>query len=224
MWAMRLSQLLVAMALVLVACGGSVQTVSLTGAAGPGAETPQEAVTELIVHLSTPNFAAASDLAVPNHAALASLAEGATIGDVAEALRGGDVAVASNFWAGFAQGSGSYLTGQVTTGEGSTVTQDGVEFYMIEVTPETGSDRVMVVRDVDGYRVDLFASFGPGLADKMLAPVERLLSTQTDEARVILSELKGIVPSLQVATTLPGLTPVVVQQLVQLIELITRVG
>jgi hypothetical protein len=82
----------------------------------------------------------------------------------------------------------------------------------------------MMVRDVDGYRIDLFASFGPGLADKMLPPVERLLSTQTDDARVIISELKTIVPSLIVAGNQPGLSPVVTQQLVQLIELITRVG
>jgi hypothetical protein len=58
----------------------------------------------------------------------------------------------------------------------------------------------------------------------MLAPVERLLATQTDDALVILTELKSIVPSLMVATGLPGLSPTVIQQLVQLVELITRVG
>jgi hypothetical protein len=58
----------------------------------------------------------------------------------------------------------------------------------------------------------------------MLPPVERLLSTQTEDALMILTELRSIVPSLLVATTLPGLSPVVIQQLVQLVELITRVG
>ncbi len=212
------------MAMALVACGGSAETVAPSGTAGPGADTPEEAVLELVDHLNAPDFIAAIDLAVPNHAALASLGEGATFSEVADALRGGDALVAANFWAGFAQGSGSYLTGTVTTAEGSTVDQDGTDFSTIVITPETGGDRVMVLRDIDGYRIDLFASFGPGLADKMLAPVERLLGTQTDDARVILAELKDIVPSLLMATNLPGLSPIVIQQLVQLVELITRVG
>lgn len=224
MWAMRPSRLLTALTVALVACGGSAEITSPSGTAGPGADTPQEAVLELIDHLNAPDFSAASDLAVPNQAALASLGEGATFSEVADALRGGDASVASNFWAGFAQGSGSYLTGAVTTAEGSTVSQDSEDFQTIVITPETGGDRVMVLRDIDGYRIDLFASFGPGLADKMFAPVERLLATQTADALVILTELKNIVPSLMVATGLPGLSPIVIQQLVQLVELITRVG
>ncbi len=224
-WAMRASRLLIVVVAVGIgACGGGVETVSPSGTAGPGADTSQEAVLELIDHLNVPDFSAASHLAVPNQAALASLAEGATFSEVAEALKGGDATVAANFWAGFAQGSGSYLTGTLTTAEGSTVSQDAGDFQTIVITPETGGDRVMMLRDVDGYRIDLFASFGPGLAGKMLAPVERLLGTQTDDARVILAELKNIVPSLMVATNLPGLSPVVIQELVQLVELITRVG
>lgn len=224
MWAMRASRLLLVVAVVLAACGGGGEIVSPTDTVGPGADTPQDAVLELIEHLNAPDFNAASHLAMPDHAALASLAEGATLGEVADALRSGDVAVAANFWAGFAQGSGSYLTGTVTTAEGPTVSQDAEDFETIVITPEAGGDRVMMLRDDDGYRVDLFASFGPGLADKMLPPVERLLSTQTEDALMILTELRSIVPSLLVATTLPGLSPVVIQQIVQLVELITRVG
>lgn len=220
---MRTRRLLVVVALVMGACGGGEENAAPSGTVGPGGDTPQEAVSELVDHLNEPDFSAASDLAVPNHAALASLAEGATFGEVADALRSGDTTVAANFWAGFAQGTGIYLTGIISTGEGPVITQDGVEFLTVVVTPESEDDRVMMVRDVDGYRIDLFASFGPGLADKMLPPVKRLLSTQTDDARVIISELKDIVPSLIVAGNQPGLSPVVVQQLIQLIELITRV-
>jgi hypothetical protein len=220
---MRASHLLVVLTVVAGACGGS-DAVTASDTLGPGADTPQAAVRELIDHLNEPDFTAAGDLAVPDHAALASLAEGATFGEVADALRSGDVTVAANFWSGFAQGTGSYLTGPITTDEGPAISQEGMEFLTVIVTPESQDDRVMMVRDVDGYRIDLFASFGPGLADKMLPPVERLLSTQTDDARVIISELKTIVPSLIVAGNQPGLSPVVAQQLTQLIELITRVG
>lgn len=224
MWAMKAKNLLVIVTLVVGACSGADETNAPSDTVGPGADTPQEAVSELVDHLNGPNFSAAVDLAVPNHAALASLAEGATFSEVADALRSGDASVAANFWAGFAQGTGSYLTGTITTSEGPGVTQDGVEFLTVIVIPESGDERVMMVRNVDGYRIDLFASFGPGLADKMLPPVERLLSTQTDDARVIISELKTIVPSLIVAGNQAGLSPGLAQQLVQLVELITRVG
>ena len=48
MWAMRPSRLLTAMAVALVACGGSAEITSPSGTAGPGADTPEEAVLELI--------------------------------------------------------------------------------------------------------------------------------------------------------------------------------
>ena len=82
------------MAMALVACGGSAETVSPSGTVGPGADTPEEAVLELVDHLNAPDFIAAIDLAVPDHAALASLGEGATFSEVADALRGGDALVA----------------------------------------------------------------------------------------------------------------------------------
>jgi hypothetical protein len=221
---MRSRSVLIVVALVVGACGGGADAQAPNATVGPGADSAQEAVRLLVDHLNEPDFSAAADLAVPNHAALASLAEGATFGEVADALRSGDATVAANFWAGFAQGTGSYLTGPITTGEGPSITRDELEFETVVITPESGDDRVMMVRDVDGHRIDLFASFGPGLADKMIPPVERLLSTQTDDAWVIISELKTIVPSLRVAGNQPGLSPVVSQQLIQLIELITRVS
>jgi hypothetical protein len=82
----------------------------------------------------------------------------------------------------------------------------------------------MVLRDEDGYKVDLFASFGAGLAARMQGPVERLLTTQTAEARLILAELQEIVPSLLVAAQQPGITAEASQQLLALVEVITRVG
>ena len=223
MSAKRLSALLIVVGLVVAACGGRTGTLPAVSL-GPGADTPREAVRELVIHINTPDFNAASNLAVPNHAALASLAEGATFRAVADAIRDGDAPVAANFWAGFAQGTGSYLTGTVTTSDGPTLTQDGVEFHSVVVFPQSGGERSMLVQDADGFRIDLFASFGPGLADRMIPAVERLLSTQTDDARLILRELKAIVPSLLVAVAQPGLAPEAGQPLLQLIELITRVG
>jgi hypothetical protein len=219
---LRIEALLLVLAL--VACSGETAASTVTIAPGQGESTPVAAVDALISAINVPDFAEASRLAVPGQAALASLAEGASFADVAEALRSGDQEVAANFWAGFAQGTGSFLVGSVVTEEGGTQTQSGVEFASVDVTPSGGDSRRLLLRDQDGYRIDLFASFGPGLADKMVAPAERLLVTQTDDARLILTNLKDIVPSLLAAAQQPGTPSDVSQQLLALVEVITRVG
>ena len=131
---------------------------------GEGAKTPQEAVADLVDFLNTPDFTSAGQLVVPGQAALASLVEGATFVQVADALKGGDAAVASNFWAGFAQGAGSFLSGSVTTSDGPVASEGGLDFHTVEVTLDDGSSRQMLTRDVDGFRVDLFASFAAAVA------------------------------------------------------------
>jgi len=220
---MRLKALGAALVLAAAACGGEPETQP-AGTAGPGAESPLQAVDELVEHLASPDFSAAAALAVPNHAALASLAESATFREVAEALRRGDAEVAANFWSGFAQASSAFLVGEVSTADGPPTNKQGLGFHTVVIMSEAGGRREVLVRDVDGYRVDLFASFGGGLAARMIGPVERLLVTDTDDARLILDELKAIVPSLAAAAEQSGAPPEVSQHLIQLIELITRVG
>lgn len=218
---MRLSSLLVVAALVATACGGADGTP-----AGPsrGAESPEAAVSELIAAFTEPDFDSAAPLAMPGHAALASLAEGASFGDVAEALRGDGLQVSSNFWSGFAQGAGDYLTGGVTFAAMGTETVSGVIFERVQVTLPDGRERSMFTQDVDGQRIDLFASFGGGMAARMIQPAERLLITQTDDARLIRAELRELVPSLMTAASNPDLLPTVINDLTRLIEVITRTG
>lgn len=211
-------------AVMVAACGGGDVASETTIAPGQGADTPGGSVEELVAAIDAADFADASRLAVPGQAALAALAEGATFGEVARALSQGDAGIAANFWTGFAQETGSFLSADVSVVDGETRSEEGVEFHMITVTPTDGSTRSVVVRDVDGYRVDLFASFGSGLADKMTRPVERLLGTNTADARLILAELQDIVPSLHVAASLSGVSPEASQQIIALIEVITRVG
>jgi hypothetical protein len=221
MWRRRSSIMVM---VVLAACGGGNGDPESAPVSSVGADTPVAAVEELVEAINAPDFADASRLAVPGQAALAALAEGATFGEVASSLSEGDTDVAANFWAGFAQGTASFLAGDVTAVEDGTVEQDGVSFHRVVVTPPDGDSRTLLIREDNGYRIDLFASFGPGLADKMIGPVERLLTTQTGEAGLILSELQDIVPSLLASASLPGTTPETSQQLIALIEVITRVS
>jgi len=206
------------------ACGGGSAEPEPSIVPGDGAETAVAAVEDLVEAVNTAEFADASRLAVPGQAALAALAEGATFGEVAKSLGEGDQEIAANFWAGFAQGTGSFLTGDVTVEEDGTVELDGVTFHRVVVTPADATTRILLVRDDGGHRIDLFGSFGPGLADKMVGPVERLLTTQTGDARLILAELQEIVPSLLASASLPGTSAEASQQLIALIEVITRVS
>ncbi|MFP3883329.1 MAG: hypothetical protein ACLFRT_04670 [Actinomycetota bacterium] len=208
----------------LAACGGDVEEPDATNGPAPGAETALGAVEDLIAAVDQGDFTAASRLAMPGHAALAALAEGATFAEVASALEEGDEEIASNFWAGFAQGSGTFLTGSVAAEEDGTFTSGEAEFHRVIVQPAEGDVRTLLVREDNGFKVDLFASFGTGLADKMVTPVERLLTAQTADSRLILARLQEIVPSLQVAASLPGTTAEASQQVIALIEVITRVG
>lgn len=198
--------------------GASVPSTS-TGSGG----TPEELVASLIEHLESAEFEAAAGLTAPGQAALASLAEGATFSDVAEALREGDSQVASNFWSGFAQGAGGYLAGATVTGVDEALTREGTEFHPVVIRPQQGPIRRIFVRAGDGYRIDLFASFAPGLADRMPASVERLITTNTDDARLILEEMETIVPSLLVAAEMGDQPTEANQQILRLVELVTRV-
>ncbi len=209
--------------LLAVACG-SPETGETTITLGSGAGSPAEAVQDLSTFLSDGDFAAASSLAVPGQAALASLAEGASTGEVADALQNGDTEIAANFWSGFAQGAGETLAGEVTVAETGTQTESEIEFHIVEVTPESGGQGRVVTQDVDGYRVDLFASFGAGLSQSLIVPFEQLLETQSQEGAIILQASRDLVPSLMIAASDPTLDPESVQEILRLVELITRVG
>jgi hypothetical protein len=206
-----------------LACGGGGGTeTSITR--GSGAESAVAAVEELHDLLIDGDFTGASSLAMPGQAAIASLAEGATSGEVAEALQDGDEAIAANFWSGFAQGFGEVLSGEITIEEIGVQSESDVEFYLVSVTPESGSAGRLVTQDVDGHRVDLFASFGAGLAGRLISPIEIIVDTPTGDNAVIIAALQDVVPSLLLAASDESLGPEAVQTVLRLVELITRVG
>jgi hypothetical protein len=206
-----------------VGCDGGGAT-STTVSLGAGAESPAAAVEDLRSLLSSGDFAAAASLAVPEQAALAALAEGATAAEVAAALEEGDTAIAANFWEGFAQGAGDAFAGDADITDQGSTTRDGVEFHLVGMRPQGGEDQIIITRDVDGQRIDLFATFGAGLAQGLMSPVEVLLSSPNADARVVLAALRDVVPSLFVAAEDESLSPEAVQGILQLVELITRVG
>lgn len=215
--------LVLALVAALAACTSEPQAqVSVT--VPPGAESPEVAVTGLQSLLAQGDFTQASHLTVPDQAALAALAEGATFSEVANALEIDDVSVAGNFWSGFAQGAGEFFESGLVVESLGTTMQSNTEFHLVEVVGSDASRRRMVTQDIDGHRVDLFASFGSILAGRLISPVEVLLGSATDDALLILHALTETVPSLLVAAGEEGIPATSAQEIVQLVELITRVG
>ena len=202
--------------------GCSPELAPSSGTFGPGAASPEEAVSQLQAALAEGDFQSASSLAVPGQAALASLAEGAAFIQVADALENADAKVASNFWSGFAQGAGEVLAESANIEFLGTESESGIEFSLVAVN-SPGAERRMVTRDVEGHRIDLFASFAVSVAQRMLSPVELLLNSSGEDATVILLELQNVVPSLLVAANEEGLPPESVQSILQLVEMITRI-
>lgn len=208
---------------VVAACNGDTGTTTTLPVEGAAA-SPVEAVEQLRSSLAAGDFDAAGKLAVPEQAILATMAEGASPSLIASSLEGGDEEISANFWSGFAQGAGEVLNGDVTVEDSGSVSERDIEFHLVGVTPEGGEERLLVTRDIDGHRIDLFASFGAGLAEGLISPVELLIGSSSADSRVILAALQDVVPSLLVAATDPSLSPESVQRILQLVELITRVG
>lgn len=190
---------------------------------GPGASGALAAVEMVHDAVQTGEFDVAAALTIEKHAALATLAEGATFADVASALTEDDLEIASNFWSGFAQAAGESFLGDVALQDSGSGESEGTTFYLVTVSSPEANDRRMVTQDIDGHRVDLFASFGAGLAERMISPVQILLTSATEDAVLILSEMRTIAPSLEIAASDPDLTPEESQVILQLVELITRI-
>lgn len=224
MWQMTLRRAGVAVmtAVMLASCSGDSDPLSTT--TPTGAASPEAAVTQLKSALSRGDFDEAARMAVPDQAALASLAEGATFAEVASAIAGSDAAVASNFWSGFAQGIGDVFDSGLAVESAGTALEGETEFYLVSVIASDGGARRMVTQDIDGHQIDLFASFGAVLAGRLLSPVEILLASATEDTFVILEALNEVVPSLLVAAQEEGIPPAAVQDILQLVELISRVG
>lgn len=216
------SKKFLAVAVLIAACGACSGSGEPGEQAGSGAETAEQAVGDLFAMLAAGEFGSAADLAVPEQSALAALAEGASVGDVASGLRDGDAGIASNFWSGFAQSIDSLLgEGVEVVGSSSTTAQD-VDFTVVEIVTGSGDVHHIATREVDGHRVDLFATFGPSLASRLYPQIELLFDEPSEDASFVLARMREQVPSFYMAAETPNLAPNVVQDLLQLIELITR--
>lgn len=186
---------------------------------------PAALVTSLMEAIVEGRFEDTSVLTDTRQAALLTLAEGADASDVVEAMEDGGEVVTANFWSGFAQTLDDTLQpGDLETEEGERLSEGEAEFATVIAHTVDGEERVFFLRRDEHWKVDLLATFGPTLADRLLKPVETLLSSANANAQVVLGHYSDNVRSLQVAATSPTLPPEAHQPLIALIERIRRAG
>ena len=131
--------------------------------------------------------------------------------------------VASNFWSGYAQTLDAEVTmDSLSIEEGDTVTEGDRTYAIVRVSDPSGNERRFYLRRDEGWTVDLMATFGPVLAERMVPRVEALLSSANANAGVLIGLLRDSAPSLQVVTRHPELDQATHQTLLALIERVTR--
>jgi hypothetical protein len=175
----------------------------------PGVSDPATAVTELLASLASGDFERASQLTVDDQ--MMSIA---VTGNVpTEALHGvlatGGSDIGRNYWQSFAANLEGFLgvgPDQVGTGAVAEMEVDGVSFASVQLlVPGDSASRRLVVQRTDGWKVDVVASFGPALAQRLGRAAEAFRADPS--AAEILASLARQRPSLRVSLDAPGLEP-----------------
>ncbi len=191
---------------------------------GSAEDVDPEGVVAIILGLvSEDRFTEATDLTDLHQAELLLLLEGVPADDILSRIEDEGTVVGSNFWEGFAESSSPGLSDDSGVSAQGEVEIGAERGYLVAVTLSNGQERRWVVRSTSsGPVVDLFASFASGFAGSLIAPVERLLGNDSEDARRLLGLLVGELASLEVAATDPNITPTESQEIITLIERISR--
>jgi hypothetical protein len=210
---------------IILLVGACSDDANPTETSGPSAMSPEVVVVTLMEAIIEGRFEDTPALTDTTQAALLTLAEGADASEVAEVIGEGADAVAANFWSGFAQTLEPGLdVASFDVSVDDPVTQDGEEFVRVTLVSDVNPPQYFVVRRDDGFRVDLMATFGPVLAQRLVPPVESLLSSANADASTVLALLAEAAPSLRFSGTRPDLPADAHQSLLALIERVTRTG
>lgn len=214
--------LLVVVVVIGTACVGDGTATDETVASGLD---PVGVVAAVLSAVDEGRFDDTAQLTDSSQAGLLALAEGADANDVVEALEDDGVAVVANFWSGYAQTlEENFDPGELELEAGDVITEEDARFVIVTATPPSGDPLRFVVRRDGAWRVDLMGTFGPVLAERLIPPVEALLSSANSNAGVVLAQLRDAAPSLRVAAESPDVAPASHQLILTLIERVTRAG
>lgn len=205
------------------ACSSDPSTETSLGPTGD--LDPEGVVRALLADVQAGRFDHAASLTDSEQAVLLTLAEGADATDVTDSLADGGEAVAANFWSGFAQTLDPAAdTSGWSVEVGEEIAEGEETFVAVEILPGEDDSRTFFLRRNGTWQVDMMATFGPILAERLTPPVESLLSSANANAASVLARLVDSVPSLRVAEANTELPPSTHQTVLGLIERITRAG
>jgi hypothetical protein len=179
---MRARALVVAVSIGLLAgaCGTDEIPTEQTSISRTGAESPELAVSAIIRGLRQDDDAMLGDATLSDQLGLLALVEGASTGDASAALGFASQQVAARFWKSFADGISDFIESGVEgirIGEVAVVDVPGARYATVEVAfPLDSADRVFVVTERDGWKVDLVATFPGAFVSSFPFAVERASS------------------------------------------------
>lgn len=204
----RLPAWVAALALI-AACGGSPSGSVTTFAP---AAAPENVASQVLEGVGSGRFDEAARLTLLEQMPWVALMEGATAAEASGLLDQAEAGVAANFWEGFGEGElGPFQVEEVTHRS-----IDGVEFALVSVTGTSAASRLVLIDD-DGWKVDVVASFGAGLADRLLEAVQVAETATGPGANRLRQALGDQIPSVRIAMTEPGLPPEVADSLGRLL-------
>ncbi|MPZ52375.1 MAG: hypothetical protein GEU79_06510 [Acidimicrobiia bacterium] len=202
-----------------------LMVVACTDEPGDTADSvdPEGVVTTAIDLMSQERYNDIAGLTDTSQAELLLLLEGMPPDDILSTMEEESTVVAANFWEGFGESSAGGLQADASVSAQSEVEIGSERGFVVTVTLPDGRQKRWVVRDSpDGPVIDLFASFASGFAGSLIGPVDRLLTEQTEDGRRLLGLLVSQLDSLGVASDDPNITTTESQEIITLIERISR--
>ena len=170
--------------LLLGACRAEESPTEETSISRTGAESPELAVSAIISGLSQGDDAMLGDATLSDQLGLLALVEGASTSDASAALGFASEQVAARFWRSFADGISDFIDSGVEgirIGDVAVIDVPGARYATVAVSfPLDSADRVFVVTDVDGWKVDLVATFPGAFVSSFPFAVERASSPGVD--------------------------------------------
>ncbi len=166
-------------------------------------------MTELLAALSSADFERASQLTVDDQMLSIAVTGNVPTDALQGVLATGGSDIGRNYWESFANNLEGFLgvgPDQVSTGGITEIEVAGVSFASVQlIVPGDSIPRRLVVQQTNGWKVDVVASFGPALAQRLGRAAEAFRVDPS--AAGILESLARQRPSLQVSLEAPGLDP-----------------
>lgn len=195
-------------AVVLAACSPAAEVpVSQAPASRPGAADPRAAVEGLFDALEAGDFERAAALTVDDQMLAIAVTGNVPTNALQGVLDTGGADIGANYWESFTTNVQSFLgvaPGDVTTGAVDDLEVAGVRFATVELqVPVDAARRRFVVQQGEGWKVDVVATFGPALAQRLGKAADGFRADPS--AADILASLVRQRPSLEVSLAAPGL-------------------